>query len=413
MNNKALNDMYETGVLVENPIAAAKYFRERMGYKNPDEQATNLVEASQYGFQAKWRGQTFDKREYIAGVHNGEMPGADTNTDILQARAMNPYSAKATNRMDYVNPSWQANVSQYGGNTGTIEMLASGFSRALPMAMDNLEQISANALDENKRQAVNDPLSSTYAMVHQGIQEILATDRAARLAAFRGSGTQDQDVTMDMSRADAENTFNTSYQGPNINAISKLRDNPTYRRIRRERDAITIQSQNEIPLLDGLYRPVGVPEPVKPKEAQLKFETDMEEKRRNYIRETRKLRRTEQRTFDFDVQEILFNPVERSQQRMKQQILMNELRRNPLQHRKGKFVDLEGKLVENSPMRIIPRRFTPMGTPYNTSYNTPLKESSRRNELNYEGDQSDFQSEIETVRRLRSASKRKKPKKYE
>jgi len=255
--------------------------------------------------------------------------------------------------MDYVNPSWQANVSQYGGNTGTIEMLASGFSRALPMAMDNLEQISANALDENKRQAVNDPLSSTYAMVHQGIQEILATDRAARLAAFRGSGTQDQDVTMDMSRADAENTFNTSYQGPNINAISKLRDNPTYRRIRRERDAITIQSQNEIPLLDGLYRPVGVTEPVKPKEAQLKFETDMEEKRRNYIRETRKLRRTEQRTFDFDVQEILFNPVERSQQRMKQQILMNELRRNPLQHRKGKFVDLEGKLVENSPMRII------------------------------------------------------------
>jgi len=290
MNNKALNDMYETGVLVENPIAAAKYFRERMGYKNPDEQATKLVEASQYGFQGKWRGQTFDKREYIAGVHNGEMPGADTNTDILQARAMNPYSARATNRMDYVNPSWQANVSQYGGNTGTIEMLASGFSRALPMAMDNLEQISANALDENKRQAINDPLSSTYAMVHQGIQEILATDRAARLASFRGSGTQDQDVTMDMSKADAENTFNTSYQGPNMTQMSKLRDNPTYRRIRAERDAINIRSMSEITPLDGVYRPAGAPEPVKPKDAQIRFETDMQEKTLKALTELELLR---------------------------------------------------------------------------------------------------------------------------
>jgi hypothetical protein len=407
MNNKALNDMYETGVLVENPIAAAKYFRERMGYINPDEASTKLVEASQYGFQANWRGQTFDKREYIAGVHNGEMPGADTNTDILQARAMNPYSAKSTNRMDYVNPSWQANVSQYGGNSGTIEMLASGFSRALPMAMDNLEQISANALDENKRQAINDPLSSTYAMVHQGIQEILATDRAARLAAFRGSGQQDQDVRIDMSKGDAENTFNTSYQGPNINAISKLRDNPTYRRIRAERDAITIKTQNKITAnLGSISRPVEAPEPMKPKEAQMIFETDMEEKRRNYIRETKKLRRTQQREFDFNAQEILFNPVERSQQR---KILMDEIRRNPQHYRKGKsIVDFEGKLVENFPMRIIPRRNTPMNTPYNTPYSTPSKESSSRNELNYEGDE----SETTTVRKLRSASKRRMPNRY-
>jgi hypothetical protein len=88
-------------------------------------------------------------------------------------------------------------------------------------------------LDENKRQAINDPLSSTYAMVHQGILEILATDLAARLAAFRGSGTQDQDGTIDMSRGDAENTFNTSYQGPNINKVSKIRENPFYQRVKR------------------------------------------------------------------------------------------------------------------------------------------------------------------------------------
>ena len=233
--SKAVADMYDTGVLVENPIYATKYFQNRMGYKNPDVQATNMVDTTQNGFQAKWRGQTFEKRELVAGVHNGEMPGSETNTDILQARAMNPWSAKATSRMDYLNPSWQANVSQFGGNSGTIEMLAGNYSQPLPMAMDNLEQISANAIDEDKRLKRNDPLSNTYVLEHMGLEELLAIDRGNRLAQVRGRDSQMQDVTIDTSKQDLNNSYNTTYQGPSIKTLTSYLNNPVYDKVRRDR----------------------------------------------------------------------------------------------------------------------------------------------------------------------------------
>ena len=250
--------MYETGVLVENPIAAAEYFRNRMGYKNPDSQATNLVTSINYGFQGNWRGQTYDKREYIAGVHNGDMPGADTNTDVLQARAMDPWSEKAKSRLDYINPSWQANVSEFGGHSGTIEMLAGGHDRPLPMAMDNLEQISANALDENQRKSKNDPLSSSYALVHMGLNELLANDRAQRLAEHRGQAGQGRDVTMDLSKSDMENTYNTSYQGPNMPHRQGLQLNPHFQRIQLQRELISNIKQAKISKnFSEIYRPEG------------------------------------------------------------------------------------------------------------------------------------------------------------
>jgi hypothetical protein len=233
--SKAVADMYDTGVLVENPIYANKYFQQRMGYVNPDKQSTAMVETTQNGFQAKWRGQTFDKRELVAGLHNGEMPGSETNTDVLQARAMNPWAPKATSRLDYINPSWQANVSQYGGNTGTIEMLAGNYSQPLPIAMDNLEQISANAIDEDKRMKQNDPLSNTYALKHMGLEELLAIDRGRRLAEVRGRDSTMQDVTIDISRQDLQNSYNTTYQGPSIKSLTSFLNNPIYERTRRDR----------------------------------------------------------------------------------------------------------------------------------------------------------------------------------
>ncbi len=252
-----LSQMYNAGVLVENNIDASKYFRQRMGYQNPDTQATALVDVTQNGSQAKWRGQTFDKRELIAGVNNGEMPGSDTNTDVLQARAMNPWSAPATNRMDYLNPSWQANVSQFGGNMGTIEMLASGHAQPLPMAMDHLEQISANALDEDKRSKANDPLSNTYAMVHLGVEELLAQDRAARLANVRGRDSSRQDITIDTGNEDRRNSYNTSYQGPSIKQLTSYLSNPVYEKTRKDR--IRIGSKNFKDNIAVFVKPPQVP----------------------------------------------------------------------------------------------------------------------------------------------------------
>ena len=197
--------MYETGVLVENPTMGAAFFRKRMGYNNPNKYATAVVAYSQYGNQGQWRGQTFDKRVLEAGVHSGEGPGQDVMTSVYQARAMDPkWPARATNRMDMINPSWQANVSQYGGHSGTIEMLAGGYNTILPMANDSLEQIAANAIDENKRHAMHDPLSNYYAARALGVEETLANARAAdRLAEHNAKQTAlrtDQVITDESGR---------------------------------------------------------------------------------------------------------------------------------------------------------------------------------------------------------------------
>jgi len=167
------------------------FFRKRMGYNNPNKQATALVAEARYGNQGKWRGETFDKRPLVAGVHSGEPPGMDIMTVIYQERAMDPkWPAAPTNRMDMINPSWQQNVSAYGGHTGTVEMLASGHRAILPMANDSLEQISANAIDENKRLAIHDPLSNFYAAKTLGVNETLANARVAdRLAEHNAKQT--------------------------------------------------------------------------------------------------------------------------------------------------------------------------------------------------------------------------------
>lgn len=174
------SEMYDTGVLVENPTMGNAFFRKRMGYSNPDSAATSAAAAVQYGFQANWRGKTHFKTPLIAGMHTGVAPGQELETSLYQARAMNPpWPPRATHRTDMVNPSWQQNVSAYGGHAGTIEMLAGNYNVALPMANDMLEEISANAIDEHKRKAIRDPLSNTYALEHRGLEEVLAADRLA------------------------------------------------------------------------------------------------------------------------------------------------------------------------------------------------------------------------------------------
>jgi len=184
--------MYSTGVLVENPTMGNAFFRKRMGYVNPDRASTANVATTQYGFQANWRGKTHFTTPLISGVHTGAAPGQEIETSLYQVRAMNPpWPPVATHRTDMINPSWQANVSAYGGHTGTIEMLAGGYQQPLPMANDLLEEISAQAIDEHKRKAAFDPLSATYAMEHRGIAEVLETDRAAALSKYRESVHKD------------------------------------------------------------------------------------------------------------------------------------------------------------------------------------------------------------------------------
>lgn len=154
--------MYETGVLAENPNQASALFRKRMGYVNPDPQLSRLLAAPN---QSAWHGKTHFKTPLVSGIHSGQPPGQEIETTIYQKRAMNPiWPPPPKHRMAMINPTWQQATNAFGGHSGTIEMLAGNHQFPLPSANDSLEQVSALALDENARKAINDPLSNTFAL---------------------------------------------------------------------------------------------------------------------------------------------------------------------------------------------------------------------------------------------------------
>jgi len=183
----SIGGMYNAGVLVENGDAGSAYFRKRMGYRNPDSRATAAALFVQSrGDQGSWFAHGRDRKPLLAGLQNGEAPGQEIETRIYQARAMNPpWPPAPSHRADMMHPHWQTEMNQMGGAPGDIEMLAGKYDHVLPIANDSLEQISANALDENARKARNDPLSNTYAMRAMGVDEKLAVEHAERHSELR------------------------------------------------------------------------------------------------------------------------------------------------------------------------------------------------------------------------------------
>lgn len=160
-----LGDMYETGVLVQNPNMVSANFRKRMGYRNPDPQVTAVIGAQTYGFQGSWQHVVREKKLIVLGINTGRPPNEAADTVAYQRRAMDPpFPYKSHKRMQMINPSWATASNKFGGHSGTIEMLAGGHEFPLPFANDSLEEVSALALDEHARSAKRDPLSNTYAL---------------------------------------------------------------------------------------------------------------------------------------------------------------------------------------------------------------------------------------------------------
>ena len=182
-----LNAMYDTNVLLENPMTPSAFFRKRMKYKNPDSHATSVANfIANNGDQGSWRGNYRKSAPLVNGLRDGLPPGEEIETILYQARAMDPkYPGPPTHRAAMLHPNWQVEANVFGGDTGTIEMLAGNYDHVLPMANDSLEQISANALDENARIAANDPLSNTYAARAMGADEHIAEEMVSRKKAWK------------------------------------------------------------------------------------------------------------------------------------------------------------------------------------------------------------------------------------
>jgi hypothetical protein len=155
-----------------------------------------------------------------------------------------------------------------------------------------------------------------------------------------------------MSKGDAENTFSTSYQGPNMPKLTRVRENPIFQKFKRDRDEIAeAMSKKMIDSLQRVYRPAGAPEPMVPKEARKIFEIDMEDKRRNRIREDRKKRR--RLNEEIITAEVLITPEERNLIRKERKNLIIERRKKYILAGKTSISRLEGDEEPVSSMKDV------------------------------------------------------------
>lgn len=95
----------------------------------------------------------------------GLMVGEDPIDKVYQFNRFNPLFPRMPSlRGDMLNPSWNPNPNRFGGSLVNTEMMVYGHGNVLPFSNDSLEEIWAGSLDENRRLAIHNPLSNTYAL---------------------------------------------------------------------------------------------------------------------------------------------------------------------------------------------------------------------------------------------------------
>lgn len=164
-----VSEMYETGVLVENPSLIAKKFRERMGYVDPRPDFTANVEVNPGVVQAALSGRSLGQTLNESRSFDGTPVGQDEDTLFWQSSAMNPPDPENPLGMTMTNAGWQTAPSVMGGNSGTIQMKVNRYTQILPIANNNRIQVMNNAAYyENRKQARRNPFSNAYAADSQG-----------------------------------------------------------------------------------------------------------------------------------------------------------------------------------------------------------------------------------------------------
>jgi len=165
------DELWSTGVLIEDPSETARITRERLGWKDATPEQTASAKYATFGNQGKWNSQNTIAQWNVSGVHDGRGAGWDVNTDLWTARALWANNPIPTHVFDMLHPHWQTGVNIAGGSNASIANLVSE-GVVLPFANDDYGEISAAALYESKHQ-LQDPLSNTYALnyVHPELYE--------------------------------------------------------------------------------------------------------------------------------------------------------------------------------------------------------------------------------------------------
>lgn len=168
----AVSAMYETGVLVENPSLIAKLFRKRMGYVDPDPIGSAASEVNPGLVTAALQGRSRNQKPIVNGGFDGHPPGQDSDTLMWQENAMNPPAPPNPMGQSLTESTWHNAVNEYGGNSGTIQMMVNRYTQILPISNDNKSQVLNNAWTrENRKKAGLNPFSNTYAANSRGLME--------------------------------------------------------------------------------------------------------------------------------------------------------------------------------------------------------------------------------------------------
>lgn len=163
----SLNNMFGEGKLCVNPNFVSKMFRKRVHFKDPNPELTNRCKEKTSILTSKPKVRPHIKVMTKNYDRNIGLPTRMNPQNLLaQYRAMNPVYQGINVRGDILNPKWQPRSNMYNGSNSQIEMEVFSHGIALPIANDNLEQVSMSALRENFGKSINNPFSNTYALAH-------------------------------------------------------------------------------------------------------------------------------------------------------------------------------------------------------------------------------------------------------
>lgn len=155
--------LWDCGVLAENPSRVADMARKRLGHVDLNPELTSkLAFMDSAGDKARWVGTNTIETWNQSGVRRGGPESFDKDTDLYQMRNLwGNHQNHPTHMYDMLHPYWQTGMNMMGGCNDTLGALINQ-TISLPFANDNLQQISSAALFESKFAGTN-PLTNTYA----------------------------------------------------------------------------------------------------------------------------------------------------------------------------------------------------------------------------------------------------------
>lgn len=226
-----LNNMWGEGQLCVNPNFVSEMFRKRVKFNDPNpslterckEKTSILTNKPKVRPAIKLMTRNFNRQVGLPTRMNPQ-------NLMAQFRAMNPTYHGLNMRGEILNPKWQPRQTMYNSSNSQIELEVYSHGVALPIANDNIEQISMSALRENYATSLNNPLSNTYALVHLDpatMQEYLGSSKDAQ-DAIRKQQMQEAEgsvLPVDMPQQEAAKMVDTStsFKAQSAEDIEKAR----------------------------------------------------------------------------------------------------------------------------------------------------------------------------------------------